>query len=380
MILLLGLLLILCPHPSLSFSPSRRARLSASAAWAASSELRDPGNAVHIDEAAYAVDTDQKVYLSEGFWSLVDKCINLDDPALDRFYEFCMRLQSADPAELNIDPECRNRELLAQYTYPGLPPGKPYHDVADLGPWAEDLFSAGNGGGRFAATARRELLENALPQAPLQDDSIFLSGRAEPSSGWRPAAWYGWQFLPLRSQREAFRGTIQAMRDAGVPRGHRFCGIARQKADTVGSTHSDRRNYMLSTLTGLVVPRSGGGGGGEQEDCCTITVAGERRVIREGQTLVLDNTFPHSVANAFDPKQEEEGDVVYGGDRFVLMIEVWHPDLSDIEVESLRTLFALKDLYTVLGVSRAPWGYADAELEDASARGVLNDLSFWRDL
>ena len=142
------------------------------------------------------------------------------------------------------------------------------------------------------------------------------------------------------------------------------------------------------------------GGAGRGVDWCTITVAAEERAIREGETLVLDNTFPHSVENAFDPglgaaKEAEaaeeaeetagrgvgvEEQPLYGGDRFVLMIEVWHPGLSDLEVASLRTLFALKDLYTVLGVRRAPWGFTDAELEAASERGVLNDLAFWRDL
>ena len=61
-------------------------------------------------------------------------------------------------------------------------------------------------------------------------------------------------------EREGFAETLGRMREAGVPRGHRFCGVARQKANTTGSVHSDRRNYMLSTLTGLVVPQSGGGG------------------------------------------------------------------------------------------------------------------------
>ena len=92
-----------------------------------------------------------------------------------------------------IDPSCGNRELLAQYTYPGLPPGKPYHDLADLGDWAEKLFSptdaatsssssssSSSSAGTsppvesFAATARRELVENVLPRVPLQDDAVFL--------------------------------------------------------------------------------------------------------------------------------------------------------------------------------------------------------------
>ena len=101
-----------------------------------------------------------------------------------------------------IDPSCGNRELLAQYTYPGLPPGKPYHDLADLGDWAEKLFSPtdaattttssiGSSAGTsppvesFAATARRELVENVLPRVPLQDDGVFLDPQQQRSSSAR---------------------------------------------------------------------------------------------------------------------------------------------------------------------------------------------------
>ena len=147
-------------------------------------------------------------------------------------------------------------------------------------------------------------------------------------------------------------GTIRALREGGVPVAHRFVGVARQRGSSRGTLHSDHRNYMLSTLTPLVVPgpcgvlgrsRASGGLGYHQE---------ERR-LQPGETVILDNSFPHQVYNDAE------------ADRFVLMCEVWHPALTPAEREALVTLFALKDRFTLLELKQRPWG----------ALGVLGVLS-----
>ena len=97
--MLLFKLAALASLPELSysflFSPSSRGvfvrRVSPAAGTTAATTT--PGNARHLDEQAYAVETDQLVFQSEGFWALVDSAIDLDDPGLDRFYDFCMNLQ-----------------------------------------------------------------------------------------------------------------------------------------------------------------------------------------------------------------------------------------------------------------------------------------------
>ena len=123
-------------------------------------------------------------------------------------------------------------------------------------------------------------------------------------------------------------GTIRALREGGVPVAHRFVGVARQRGSSRGTLHSDHRNYMLSTLTPLVVPgpcgvlgRSRAPGGLEYQE--------EERRLEPGETVILDNSFPHQVYNDAE------------ADRFVLMCEVWHPALTPGEREAMVTLLTL---------------------------------------
>ena len=152
-----------------------------------------------------------------------------------------------------------------------------------------------------------------------------------------------------------------------MPVAHRFVGVARQRGRSRGTLHSDHRNYMLSTLTPLVVPgpcgvlarsRASGGLGYHEE---------ERR-LQPGETVILDNSFPHLVYN--------DG----LADRFVLMCEVWHPALTPAEREALVTLFALKDRFTVLKLQQCPWGFGEEELFEAIVSKRALELEFWRDL
>ena len=65
-------------------------------------------------------------------------------------------------------------------------------------------------------------------------------------------------------------------------------------------------------------------------------------------------------------------------DRFCLMAEVWHPELTEAERHALSTLFAIKDRFTVLELNLAPWGYGDDALEYALTSGAVHDLEFWK--
>jgi aspartate beta-hydroxylase len=58
-----------------------------------------------------------------------------------------------------------------------------------------------------------------------------------------------------------------------------------------------------------------------------ITVGGETRVWREGEPLVFDDTYEHSTWNDT------------GGDRVVLLFDLWHPDLAAGEVEAIVGMF-----------------------------------------
>ena len=114
-------------------------------------------------------------------------------------------------------------------------------------------------------------------------------------NAWSRAAWYGWQFMPLRSARDAMGGTIRALREGGVPVAHRFVGVARQRGSSRGTLHSDHRNYMLSTLTPLVVPGPCGVVG-RSRAADGLSYQDEERRLVPGEAVLLDNSFPHQAA------------------------------------------------------------------------------------
>ena len=94
----------------------------------------------------------------------------------------------------------------------------------------------------------------------------------------------------------------------------------------------------------------------------------QQRTYKETEALLLDNSFPHYVYNHSDE------------DRFVLIVEVWHPALTAVERDALATIFALNDRMTVLALSMAPFGFSDPAIEAAIESGEVADPRFWTDL
>lgn len=64
---------------------------------------------------------------------------------------------------------------------------------------------------------------------------------------------------------------------------------------------------------------------------CWINVAGETRQWEANKALVLDTTFEHSTGN-------ESGE-----DRYVLIIDFWHPGLTQAERDALSVIFELRN-------------------------------------
>ena len=62
---------------------------------------------------------------------------------------------------------------------------------------------------------------------------------------------------------------------------------------------------------------------------CALDVAGEARAWKEGEFLVFDDTYLHSVKN--------EGDSA----RVILLLHAWHRDLTPVEVTALDALLRL---------------------------------------
>ena len=79
--------------------------------------------------------------------------------------------------------------------------------------------------------------------------------------------------------------------------------------------HFGLANYKLVTHLPLIVPPD-----------CSIRVGNETRSWREGECLIFDDSFQHEAWNRSDRR------------RAVLILDVWHPDVTAAEQEGIKAL------------------------------------------
>ncbi|MBZ4329249.1 MULTISPECIES: aspartyl/asparaginyl beta-hydroxylase domain-containing protein [unclassified Corallococcus] len=106
--------------------------------------------------------------------------------------------------------------------------------------------------------------------------------------------------------------------------------------------HCGPMNVRLTVHLGLVIPPD-----------CRFRVGSESRTWQPGRCLVFDESFEHEVWN--DSTQT----------RFVLLADLWHPELTDVEIELLERCDV------ILGKSGAVDQMVDA------AQGRLDGQKWW---
>ena len=79
--------------------------------------------------------------------------------------------------------------------------------------------------------------------------------------------------------------------------------------------HRDSGNQLLTCHLGLRIPSD-----------CAIRVGGETRTWSEGQCIIFDTTFEHEAWNKSDEP------------RVVLLVDFWHPDLTQVERKFLMSV------------------------------------------
>jgi aspartate beta-hydroxylase len=90
--------------------------------------------------------------------------------------------------------------------------------------------------------------------------------------------------------------------------------------------HSDGLNFFLTCHLGLKIPPH-----------CGIRVGSETRTWGEGETLLFNTSFLHEAWNRSDSM------------RIVLLVDVWHPELTSAEVEAIS--FLRPQLEAMLGLT-----------------------------
>jgi aspartyl/asparaginyl beta-hydroxylase (cupin superfamily) len=192
---------------------------------------------------------------------------------------------------------------------------KPFWDAANdssLFPWARELESR-------ASTIQKEF------EAKLLNSKQFAS-----DSAWQNQVMgEGWSAIRLQrlgvwntEKCTEFPETYQLLRSLQIPLAVRGVCFARQAPGSGVQPHSDGRNFILTSHLGLKIP-----------DECWIQVGEERRGWTEGKLTTLDTSFTHSTGNPSN------------SDRHVLIIDFWHPELSEAERAALEFIYDLRNKF-----------------------------------
>lgn len=176
---------------------------------------------------------------------------------------------------------------------------------------------------QHAATIREEFLSVCADEAKLsQGNSVWVPAVD------KNALKYGgdWRTLVLQDRgrwepqnSKLFPKTTQIVKDSRAPSLEVF--FARQPARTGIEPHTDNSNFVMTGHLALVVP----------EGDCWIKSGNEVAKWKKGKCLVMDTSFIHSTANNTD------------GDRYVLIIRFFHPELSQMERLALQYIFDATD-------------------------------------
>jgi hypothetical protein len=147
----------------------------------------------------------------------------------------------------------------------------------------------------------------------------------------------GWKTLVLMDRgrwdpvnANLFPKTAKAVHDSGVPATEVF--FASMKGPSTIKKHTDFTNFVLTSHLALDIPYSG-------ENKCRISVGDETREWIDGSVMVLDTSLMHDAVNESDEM------------RYILMLRLWHPDLTPAEREALQFTYDCLEVPGLVGSS-----------------------------
>ena len=212
-------------------------------------------------------------------------------------------------------------------------------EAARLFPWKAELESKSEIIiDEFFSVMERDKVDNAEERAKRKElkamyDIRDTSARDLFSSD---SAWQnevmggGWSAVRLQRLGEwnvencaRFPKTYELIRSLDIPLAVRGVCFAKQGPNTGVAEHSDGRNFILTSHLALKIPD------GE----VSMTVGESKRGWTEGKVCTIDTSFTHSTVNKSS------------GDRYVLIIDFWHPELTSIERDSLEYIYDLRNKF-----------------------------------
>jgi len=207
---------------------------------------------------------------------------------------------------------------------PGLKALQWWDNVDDIG-WAQSLKNS-------FEDIRDEFVEMMENPKRLQSEgnNIWAGALSTDAESYGE----GWKTLVLlnrgqwdETNAKLFPRTSKAIQKCGVPAVEAF--FASMKPNTSIKPHSDFTNFVLTSHLPLVVPENG-------NNKCRLSVGDESRQWMEGKVILFDTSILHDAINEADEM------------RYILMLRVWHPDLSGEEREALQFIYDVLELPELL--------------------------------
>jgi aspartyl/asparaginyl beta-hydroxylase (cupin superfamily) len=198
--------------------------------------------------------------------------------------------------------ESNSAQEATRLYFPGLR-ARPFHDPAEF-PWVQDVESRWEP----ALQELETLLSNRVPFSPYEDPQTKELG------------WRGWDTFPFYSKGRRFpRSAARCPQTAAllerIPHGIRQAMFSKLNPGAHIPPHTGGANTVLTCHLGLIVPEH-----------CGLRVDGETRAWQPGKCQIFDDSFIHEAWNHSSSI------------RVVLLWDIWHPDLTALEIRVLTYL------------------------------------------
>lgn len=191
--------------------------------------------------------------------------------------------------------------------------------------WTQKLASKYN-------AIRKEFLDVTQDMKRLQEqgNNVWAGALTEDASSYG----VGWKTLVLMDRSRwdpvnvnLFPVTAKAVHEAGVPAVEVF--FASLQPDSNIKPHSDFTNFVLTSHLGVDIPYSG-------ENKCRIQIGDTVRQWINGEVMVFDTSLMHDAVNESDKT------------RYILMMRIWHPELTQVERDALQFIYDCLDFPNLL--------------------------------
>ena len=206
------------------------------------------------------------------------------------------------------------------------------NDSNSIFPWAAELEAKSH----IIIDEWNAFYKGQLEKAREKNDSSSSSSAPTATMILGDSAWQnqimgpGWSAVRLQrlgvwntnTCRTHFPQTYELLRNLAIPLAVRGVCFARQEPGTGVLPHSDGRNFILTAHLGLDVPEG-----------CWMKVGTEECTWEVGKLTIIDTSFEHSTGNPGD------------SERLVLIIDFWHPELTEAERAALEFVYDLRNKF-----------------------------------